>query len=139
MSEDTDDLTEAHKEARGEGRTQQAAVQAYLDGLEALQPVRRGPKRTEEQIREAIARNARIIRDDRKNSTERLVATQKKLDLEAELEEMLAIPKIEHLREKFVEHALPYAKRHKITYRAWREMGVEPATLKAAGITRYNI
>jgi hypothetical protein len=43
---------------------------------------------------------------------------------------------LEALEAEFVQVAAEYSRRKGITYSAWREAGVEPRVLKAAGIDR---
>jgi hypothetical protein len=127
-------MSDAHKEALAEGREQGRAVRRYLEGLEANRP-RRGRKRTPEGIEKRLAAiDERIAVAD---ALSRLHLAQERMDLEAELAasgeggvDMAA------LEAQFIAAAGPYSRRKGITYDAWRAAGVEPRTLKAAGIAR---
>ena len=61
---------------------------------------------------------------------------QERMDLTAELANMEDKPDLTALENDFVASAKAYGTRKGITYAAWRELGVDAATLKAAGITR---
>jgi hypothetical protein len=129
-------MTAEHKAALAKGRESGRAVRAYLSALEANRP-KRGRKVTSE----ALA--ARLNETNDKVNTEvdplrRLNLVQQALDIEAELERRGAdngsdLPALE---KEFVEHAKSYAASKGISYGAWREIGVPPSVLKAAGITR---
>jgi hypothetical protein len=45
-------------------------------------------------------------------------------------------PDLGALEDEFVSAAKPYSERKSISYAAWRELGVDAAVLKKAGITR---
>ena len=62
--------------------------------------------------------------------------SQERLDLAMELAEMTTAQQIGPLEKAFVKVARSYGERNGITYTAWREIGVDPAVLKKAGITR---
>ncbi|HVT78054.1 MAG TPA: hypothetical protein VHD87_13550, partial [Acidimicrobiales bacterium] len=59
------------------------------------------------------------------------------IDLEAELERLEgSTVDIDALEAAFVQVADAYGKAKGISYAAWREIGVDPAVLKRAGISR---
>ena len=58
------------------------------------------------------------------------------MDLAGELTNMEDKPDLQALEKGFTDNAKGYGARKGITYAAWRELGVPPTTLKAAGISR---
>lgn len=127
-------MSDSHKEALAEGREQGRAVRRYLEALEANKP-RRGRKRTPESIQKRLATiDERIGVAD---ALSRLHLAQERMDLEAELAASGdGGVDLEALEAQFVAAAGPYSRRKGVSYDAWRAAGVEPRTLKAAGITR---
>ena len=126
-------MTDEHKKALAEGRTQGRAVRNYLDALEATKP-KRGRKRTAESINKRLATieselaatdplTALNLRQERRNLQVELAGMDEKADL-AEVEK------------DFVAAAKGYGQRRGISYEVWREAGVAPEVLKKAGISR---
>ena len=66
----------------------------------------------------------------------RLQLIQERLDLNVELDAFETKVDLTGLEEEFVQAAGAYSARKGISYAAWRELGVEPAVLKRAGISR---
>lgn len=126
-------MSDEHKAALAEGRRQGRAVRAYLDALEKHRP-KRGRKRTAESVTKRLETIAETIGDA--EPIDRLQMIQERIDLEAELDSMQNKADLSELETGFVEAAKGYSDRKGITYAAWRELGVEPAVLKAAGISR---
>lgn len=133
----TKTMTAEHKEALAKGREAARAVRAYLDALEANKP-KRGRRRTPDSIRKRLDVIETTLGEA--NSLSRVQMIQERLDLTAELEALQAAPSVDMdaLRKGFETHAMAYSQSKGITYTAWREVGVEPAVLKAAGISRSN-
>ncbi len=126
-------MTQEHKDALAEGRRQGKAVRNYLEALEQHKP-KRGRKRTPESIRKQLDKiNAEL---DSADPVKKLQMIQDRIDLEAELEAIENKPDLSALENDFVTAAKPYSERKSISYAAWRELGVEAAVLKRAGITR---
>lgn len=126
-------MSEEHKAALAEGRAQSRAVRGYLDALEATKP-KRGRKRTPASIEKRLkAIDASI---DGATSIKHLELVQERMDLESELAAMDDKPDLDALRRDFVANAAAYSERKGISYAAWRELGVEAAVLKEAGIKR---
>ena len=126
-------MTQEHKDALAEGRRQGKAVRTYLEALEQHKP-KRGRKRTPESIRKQLDKiNGEI---DNADPVKKLQMIQDRIDLEAELEAIENKPDLSALENDFVSAAKPYSERKAISYAAWRELGVEAAVLKRAGITR---
>lgn len=128
-------MTQEHKDALAEGRRQGKAVREYLEALEQHRP-KRGRKRTADSIRAQLDKiNGQI---DSADPIKKLQLIQDRIDLAAELESMENKPDLSALESEFVAAAKPYSERKSISYVAWRELGVEAAVLKRAGITRAS-
>jgi hypothetical protein len=128
-------MTTAHKAALAAGRDEARQVKAYLEALEATAPKRRGRRRTKDSIgRRLSAIDASM---EAASALGRLQLLQEKTDLEAELATLETSPvDLTKLRSAFVKVARSYGERKGITYATWRAVGVDAATLKAAGIAR---
>jgi uncharacterized protein YicC (UPF0701 family) len=126
-------VTEEHKAAMAAGRAEARAVRAYLDALEAHRP-KRGRKRTAEGIDKRLkAIEAELVSAD---PVTRLKLVQERLDLTNELASSNGQVDLTGLESEFVKVARSYGDRNGISYIAWREVGVAPAVLKAAGVAR---
>lgn len=126
-------LSDEHKAAMAAGRSEGRAVRDYLEALRKNKP-RPGRKRTAESIRTRIDKiDAELV--DADPITE-LRLLQERRDLSAELTTMGTGTDMSVLEAEFVKAAKGYSERHGITYATWREVGVEAAVLKAAGISR---
>jgi hypothetical protein len=126
-------MTDAHKEALATGRTESRAVRDYLEALEQHKP-KRGRKRTAETIERRLSSLDEEL--DVAEPLDRLKLIQERMDLLGELDSMEAGLNLSDLEEAFVEVAANYSERQGISYAAWREIGVQPAVLKRAGISR---
>ena len=126
-------MSAEHKAALAEGRTQSKAVRRYLEALEAHKP-KRGRKRTPESIKKRLDTIESQL--ESADPLKRLQLVQERMDLTNELAQMDNKPDLEALEKGFISAAKSYGARKGITYAAWRELGVDAATLKAAGITR---
>ncbi len=127
-------MTDAHKAALAAGRAQGKAVKDYLDGLEATKP-KRGRPRTADMIQQQLDAIPRAL--EQVDPVGRLQLIQKRLDLQAALDSMSGdAVDIEALEEAFVRVAAAYSTAKGISYAAWREIGVDAAVLKKAGISR---
>ena len=126
-------MSDQHKAALAEGRSQGRAVRRYLEALEAHKP-KRGRKRTTDSITKQLAK----IEDDLETADplKRLQLIQQRIDLQAELAAADNTIDLDSLEKEFVEAAGPYGSRKGISYDAWKELGVPTSTLRAAGITR---
>ena len=126
-------MSSAHKEALAIGRAESRTVRTYLEALQRNRP-KRGRKRTPDSIRRRLrAIDVELASAD---PITKLKLTQERIDLGQELEELSFAQDIGPLEKEFVAVAKSYGERDGITYTAWREIGVEPAVLKKAGITR---
>ena len=126
-------MSDEHKAALAEGRNQGRSVRRYLEALEAHKP-KRGRKRTPDSVQKRLVRiEADLETDDR---LKRLQLIQERLDLRAELHATSTKVDLTGLEKEFVGSAKAYSARKRISYAAWRELGVEPAVLRRAGLTR---
>jgi uncharacterized protein YicC (UPF0701 family) len=126
-------MTDEHKAALAEGRTESRAVKSYLEALDQTRP-RRGRKRTPESIAKRLtAIDAQL---DEVSALQRLQLVQERMDLQRELEQMGTTVDLSALEGAFVKTAAKYAQRKGISYAAWRELGVSADVLKRAGIAR---
>ena len=126
-------MSDEHKAALAEGRSQGRAVRRYLEALEANKP-KRGRKRTPESVEKRLGKIAKELPSA--DPLKRLQLTQEQLDLEAELAAGETTVDLSALEKDFVASAAAYASRKGISYGAFRTVGVSPAVLRAAGITR---
>ncbi|HEX2384482.1 MAG TPA: hypothetical protein VHI95_17690, partial [Acidimicrobiales bacterium] len=126
-------MTDEHKAALAEGRTQGRAVRAYLEALEANRP-KRGRKRTPDSIRKRLQTiDAELPSADKLHA---LHLRQERRDLQEELEGMDKTVDLAGVEADFVTAAKTYGERKGISYATWREAGVSPSVLKRAGISR---
>jgi uncharacterized protein YicC (UPF0701 family) len=126
-------MTDEHKAALAIGRAEGRAVRDYLDGLRANKP-KRGRKRTAESISARLEAIDEQLADADPLAELKLV--QERMDLANELENMGSGVDLSSLEEEFVNVAAGYSSRQGISYAAWREVGVDAAVLKRAGISR---
>jgi uncharacterized Ntn-hydrolase superfamily protein len=126
-------MTDEHKAALATGRNEGTAVRNYLEALRSNKP-KRGRRRT----RDSIATRITAI-DGELSSADpmtELRLRQERRDLQAELASIGQKVDISALEEGFVGVAKAYSTRQGISYSTWREIGVDAAVLKRAGITR---
>lgn len=126
-------MSDEHKAALAEGRTQGAAVRAYIEGLEANRP-KRGRKRTADSVRSQLDKTSAELESS--GGIRRLELMQTRRDLERELTAMDTTIDMDSLETAFVGVAAAYGSRKGIEYATWREFGVPATTLKEAGIGR---
>ena len=126
-------MSDQHKAALAEGRSQGRAVRNYLEALEATKP-KRGRKRTPDSIKKRLdAIDAAIAEADKLTE---LKLRQERVNLERELEAGSVAVDLTALEKDFVAVANAYGQRQGITYQVWRDTGVPAAVLKKAGIGR---
>ena len=126
-------MSDTHKAALAEGREQGRAVRRYLEALEAHKP-KRGRKRTTESVQKRLATIEERLGDA--DALSRLHLVQERMDLQNELASTGTTVDIQGLEDEFAAAAAPYGRRKGITYAAWRQLGVDPAVLRKAGIKR---
>ncbi len=126
-------MTEEHKAALAAGRAESRAVKRYLEALEETKP-KRGRRRTKASIEKRLEQ----IESDlpTANPLNRVKLIQERMDLTKELDASQDPVDISTFEDDFVKNAKSYSDRKGISYAAWRELGIAPAVLKRAGITR---
>jgi hypothetical protein len=126
-------VTDSHKAAMAQGRTESRAISAYLEALESHRP-KRGRKRTPESIDKRLAAIDASL--EAASPVKRLSLIQERIDLLQERESLQAKVDLTGLEDDFVSTAKSYGERKGISHAAWRELGVSAPILKRAGITR---
>jgi hypothetical protein len=126
-------MSDEHKAALAAGRAEGRAVKDYLEALEQHKP-KRGRRRTADSIKTRLDRIDKELASA--DPVKRLSLIQERLDLLAELRGMEESVDLSAVEAAFVKAAKGYGERKGISYAAWREVGVPPAVLKSAGITR---
>jgi len=126
-------MSDEHKASLAQGRHEGRVVRNYLEALEAHAP-KRGRRRTVENV----DRRLTAIEDELTTADplRRLKLVQERRDLAAERETMGSPVDIAVLEDAFVEIAASYSDRQGISYESWREVGVPPAVLMRAGVSR---
>ncbi len=121
----------SHKAKLAQGRSDARAVKAYLEYLENNRP-KRGRRRTEESIKSRLA----AITEELENASPlaRLNMYQEQSDLESELASMEQKVDGTALRAAFIEAAGRYAESKGLQKAAFKQMGIDAATLTEAGI-----
>lgn len=126
-------MSDEHKEALAQGRSEGRAVRHYLEGLRAAAP-QRGRRRSVDGVdRRLAAIEVELVDAD---PMRQLKLVQERRNLQAERESMDQPVDIEGLEAGFVDVAKSYSDRQGITYQSWREVGVPAAVLGRAGISR---
>lgn len=128
-------MTDEHKAALARGRAEGRVVRAYLEALRANKP-KRGRKRTPDSVKARLE----TIEEELPNASpvDELLLVQERRDLESELESMQQNIDLSGLEDEFVAVAKSYSDSKQLSYAAWREVGVPPAVLKKAGISRSS-
>jgi uncharacterized protein YicC (UPF0701 family) len=126
-------MSDQHKAALAEGRSQGRAVRNYLEALEATKP-KRGRKRTPDSIKKRLEAIDAALADADKLTELKL--RQERVNLERELEAGSVAIDLTSLERDFAAVASKYGHRQGITYQVWRDTGVPAAVLKKAGISR---
>ena len=126
-------MSNAHKEALAQGRSESLAVRNYLEALTSNKP-KRGRKRTPASIDARLKTIAAKI--DSADALTKLSLIQERKDLEAEKASMGETSDASSFEKDFVAVAASYSERKGIDYASWRAMGVDAKVLKAAGVRR---
>ncbi len=128
-------LSDAHKAALAAGRTEGKVVRDYLEALRTNKP-KRGRKRTADTIQARLdAIEAELEATD---ALTELRLLQERRDLQKELETKDTGVDIAALEAEFVKIAKSYSARQGIAYATWRDVGVEAAVLRQAGLGRSD-
>jgi hypothetical protein len=126
-------MSAAHKQALAVGRQEGRAIRQYLDALQAHRP-RRGRRRGADTIQRRLQQIEFEL--SQADSLSRIQLLQEQMDLQSELESRMDAIDLPALEEGFVKAAASYSQRKGISYRAWRQVGVQPSVLARAGIAR---
>lgn len=126
-------MTEEHKAALAAGRAESRAVKRYLEALEETKP-KRGRRRTKASIEKRLEQIESEL--PTANPLNRVKLIQERMDLTKELDASQDPVDISAFEDDFVKNAKSYSDRKGISYAAWRELGIAPAVLKRAGISR---
>jgi len=126
-------VSDSQKQAMAAGRADSRIVKSYLEALDQYRP-KRGRKRSPETIKKRLGELENSIADA--DPLRRVSLVQQRIDLVNELERLDATVDISALEKSFIGVAKGYGDRKRISYAAWREVGVSAEVLKAAGITR---
>jgi hypothetical protein len=128
-------MSDDHKAALAVGRNESRAVRLYLEALEANRP-KRGRKRSTETMQARLESiDADIATAD---PLRRVKLIQEKLDLETALGATEDAVDLSELEAGFIQSAKGYSERKGISYAAWRQLGIAPAVLREAGISRSS-
>lgn len=126
-------MSDAHKAALATGRIEGKIVRDYLEAVRANKPTR-GRKRTPDSIAKRLAAiDAELGAAD---PVKELRLVQERIDLQSELAGMGTSVDIGALEAEFVRVAKGYGARTGVSYAAWRAVGVTPAVLRSAGVSR---
>ena len=128
-------LSAEHKAALAAGRTEGKIVRDYLEALRTNKP-KRGRKRTTDTIQARLdAIEAELAEAD---ALTELRLVQERRDLQRELETKDTGVDLTALEADFVKIAKSYSSRQGIAYATWRDVGVEAAVLRQAGLSRSD-
>ena len=122
-----------HKAALAQGRLESKVVREYLEALRNSKP-KRGRKRYAETIQKRLDKiDTELASAD---PLQELLLVQQRRDLQAEFENLGSGNDLSDAENAFVSIAKSYSERRHISYATWREIGVDAAVLKRAGIPR---
>lgn len=128
-------MSNEHKAALAQGRSEGRVVRDYLAALRANKP-KRGRKRTPDSIKKRMdAIDEQVMTAD---PLSELRLVQERRNLSDEMASMGNQVNIGELESAFVSVAASYSSRQGISYAAWRDVGVPPSVLKQAGLTRSS-
>ena len=124
------EVTPEHKAAMIQGRTETRVVRQYLEALEVRQSG--GRRRSKESLQKKLA----AVEQDLESAAAvgRLHLVQERINLQKAIEAAEQNVDIDELENDFIDIAASYSERKGISYQAWREVGVPPKVLQAAGI-----
>ncbi len=126
-------MSPQHKAAMASGRTMGRTDKAYLDAVESNRP-KRGRKRSVDTVKTRLATIEETY--GAADPLRRLAMAQERIDLKSELQASQSNDDLSSLEAEFVKVAKDYAASKKLSYDAFREVGVKPEVLRKAGITR---
>ncbi|MDA2960654.1 MAG: hypothetical protein O2982_11020 [Actinomycetota bacterium] len=126
-------MSNEHKQALAQGRMESKIVRDYLEALRSAKP-KRGRKRSPESIQKRLAKIETELASA--DPLSELLLLQERRDLQDEAESLGFGDDLASVEEAFVKVAKTYSERRHISYATWREVGVEAAVLKRAGVPR---
>ena len=133
MATKTSSMSDEHKQALAQGRMESKVVREYLEALRSAKP-KRGRKRSPESIQKRLAKIETELASA--DPLTELLLLQERRDLQDEAESLGSGDDLASAEEAFVKVAKAYSERRHISYATWREVGVEAAVLKRAGVPR---
>ena len=133
MATKASSMSDEHKQALAQGRMESKVVRDYLEALRSAKP-KRGRKRSPESIQKRLAKIETELASA--DPLTELLLLQERRDLLDEAESLGSGDDLASAEEAFVKVAKTYSERRHISYATWREVGVEPAVLKRAGVPR---
>jgi len=122
-----------HKAALAQGRLESKVVREYLEALRNSKP-KRGRKRSAETIQKRLDKIQTELASA--DPLTELLLVQERRDLQDEFENLGSGNDLSDAENAFVSIAKSYSERRHISYATWREIGVDAAVLKRAGIPR---
>ena len=130
-------MSASHKAALATGRDEGRAVRRYMEALDAHRP-RPGRKRTAQTVQRQLDETVAAL--DRSSALDRVLLTQRRIDLERELEDLSRQGggDLGELERAFIAALPGYSARKRLSYAAWREAGVPARVLRAAGLARSS-
>lgn len=126
----TREVTPEHKAAMIQGRTETRVVRQYLEALEMKQSG--GRRRSKESLQKKLATVEKDL--ESAEAVGRLHLIQERINLQKAIEAAEQNLDIDELENDFIDIAASYSERKGVSYQAWREVGVPPKVLQAAGI-----
>lgn len=126
-------MSDEHKAALAQGRHESRVVRDYLEALRSSKP-KRGRKRTAESIQKRLDKIAVELQST--DPLTELLLLQERRDLQDEFESLGSGADVNAAENEFISVAKSYSERRHISYATWREIGVDAAVLKRAGIPR---
>lgn len=124
------EVTAEHKAAMIQGRTETRIVRQYLEALEVRQSG--GRRRSKESLEKKLAAVEQDL--ESADAVGRLHLVQERINLQKAIDAAEQNVDIDELENGFIDIAASYSERKGISYQAWREVGVSPKVLQAAGI-----
>ncbi len=124
-------ISDSHKSALANGRTEGRIIREYLELVEALKP-RRGRRRTKESISKRLTQIEVEINDAVPMRKVRLI--QEHMNLKRELSHFRTREAQIALEKEFIRVAKSFSDRNHLTFEAWKEFGVAINVLEKAQI-----
>lgn len=127
------EMSNEHKAALSVGRKNAGIVRRYLEAKETQKP-RKGRKRTPESINKQLGTIEEQLGDA--SALKRVELIQRRFDLQDALADLEAAETIDiaELEAEFIQVVAAYSETKGISYRTWREVGVEAEVLRRGGV-----